>query len=207
MAKSYSSSPSRLPVIFAILLLGITLVLGFLLYISKQENKALETSLASQSMIPLPENAVKISACLPHMGEHWVEPDALPYGPFYVVHNGEVIGLEYKAEPDKIPGADNVNLSPEEFAKYMQNNQWTFADYLNEFSAHGFDLPNGNVKNLSVAWSRPHPGFITPHYDFHLYYIDKEELQNVCPDALPEDSLSPEILNNLRDNNLPIPGE
>ncbi|TQM94602.1 hypothetical protein [Roseinatronobacter monicus] len=40
-------------------------------------------------------DAVAICPHVPHMGEHWAEPAALPLGPIYCVIEGRVVCVEY----------------------------------------------------------------------------------------------------------------
>jgi len=52
--------------------------------------------------LTLPEEAIKLSDLVPGMGEHWANPAQLPLGPISLVHDEEVIGLEYMWTEDML---------------------------------------------------------------------------------------------------------
>src|SRR5687768_13716732 len=42
-----------------------------------------------------PPGVVRISECVPLMGEHWARPSDLPLGPIYTVDAGRLTSVEY----------------------------------------------------------------------------------------------------------------
>lgn len=72
--------------------------------------EALEGLPSLQDVAP---DAVQISPHIPHMGEHWAEPDNVPTGPIYCVIEGRVACVEFMFEmTDLEAGKDWVNLAP-----------------------------------------------------------------------------------------------
>ncbi len=100
----------------------------------------------------LPEGTVQISAVVPAMGAHWANPDDLPLGPIYCVHEGKVVCLEFM-------------MAQEEF---VSGESW--------HALSGVDgLPP--VDHIDVGFlDHGHEGFEVPHYDIHLYFLSPEEI-------------------------------
>ncbi len=97
------------------------------------------------------------------MGEHWVnwaefEAQAqagLPVGPIYLVHKGEVIGLEY---------------------------MWSQDIMMQEFT---IATPEGaTVDHFDINFiPEGHPGvYEVPHQETHLYFITQEEKAAITPE-------------------------
>jgi len=110
-------------------------------------------------VLALPEGSIKVSETVPAMGEHWGNPQAgdLPVGPFYGVHDGRLVFLEYMIDQNDFEeGKHHVNL------KGMKG------------------VPSPAVAQVDVEFQPAgHPGFETPHYDIHLYFISDEEQQQI----------------------------
>jgi len=110
-------------------------------------------------VLALPEGSIKVSDTVPAMGEHWGNPQAgeLPIGPFYGVHNGKLVFLEYMIGQDDFEqGVNHVNLNG------MKG------------------VPSPEVVQVDVEYQPAgHPGFEAPHYDIHLYFISDEEQQKI----------------------------
>ena len=135
-----------------IAILGLGLALGYL--VAAQPTWA---SLRQPSTTPIawvaPEGVVKISECVPTMGEHWARPQDLPTGPLYTVHNGRLISIEYMpAQADFAAGKSWNDLT---FRYWGQQLPIEHADI--DF------LPEG------------HEGFEVPHYDMHFYVVGHQE--------------------------------
>ncbi|HZG56254.1 hypothetical protein [Paenibacillus sp.] len=110
-------------------------------------------------VLALPAGSIKVSDTVPAMGEHWGNPQAgeLPIGPFYGVHNGRLVFLEYMIDQNDFEsGKNHVNL------KGMKG------------------VPSPSVVQVDVEFQPAgHPGFETPHYDIHLYFISDAEQQQI----------------------------
>jgi len=110
-------------------------------------------------VLALPQGSIKVSDTVPAMGEHWGNPQAgeLPIGPFYGVHEGRLVFLEYMIDRNDFEqGKNHVNL------KGMKG------------------VPSPEVVQVDVEFQPAgHPGFETPHYDIHLYFISDEEQQKI----------------------------
>lgn len=113
----------------------------------------------------LPEGAQKLSEVVPQMGEHWANPANLPLGPIFLVHEGEVIGIEYMWSEDMMQEVSiPTPAGPEEFKALVP-------------------LPVGvRVDHVDVAFmEHGHEGFEVPHWDIHLYFITQEEKTAIQP--------------------------
>lgn len=43
----------------------------------------------------LPQDVIQVSPLVPRMGEHWANPQTLPLGPIYCVHEGKIVCFEF----------------------------------------------------------------------------------------------------------------
>lgn len=111
--------------------------------------------------IELPADVQKLSELVPGMGEHWANPENLPWGPLYLVHDEEVIGVEYAFTADMM---EEITLTTHEGEETFK--QWG-------------PLPVGAyVNHIEIEFMpQGHEGFEAPHYDVHLYFISVEERQ------------------------------
>ncbi len=113
------------------------------------------------STLALPEGAVKLSELVPAMGEHWAIPQQLPLGPIYLVHDEEVVGIEYMWSEDML---QEVRTPEGIFNTLVPLPVGVKVDHVTvEF------LPDG------------HEGFEVPHWDLHLYFISPEEREELVP--------------------------
>lgn len=198
-------------IVFLLIATNVATLAAFgLYYRNSQAQEAVDTPIApvvmdQKSQVSLPVDAVKISECIPFMGEHWAEPRDLPLGPYYVVHNSKVVALEYMFSPDKIPGEQASKMSAKEITDYMTKNKLTLADLL---KANNFQLPlkGKNYTFLTLDWNSPHSGITVPHMDLHAYFIDEAEARTICPDAQLQDVYSPEVMDNIKKYKIPFPG-
>lgn len=192
--------------LLCIIFIGVSVYLYSIVSARPQQKSVAETnSAATKKKISVPEGAVKISGCIPHEGEHWVEVDKLPAGPYYVAYNGVVTALDYMFTEADIPGKDFAHKSLQEEVAYMQENDMDLSDLVHhldqEYGVPG-DVP---VKSWSIHWTPPHGGMIEPHFDMHLYLVDQNELESICPDA-PMDSVLPQdIYQELKRLGVPVP--
>ena len=115
--------------------------------------------------VKLPEGAQQLSELVPTMGEHWADPAELPLGPIYLVHDGEVIGMEYMWSEEML---QTVSLdTPEGLFEF--------------FALQPLDV-SGTVDHIEVALMPDgHEGFEVPHWDMHLYFISAEEQAELVP--------------------------
>jgi hypothetical protein len=193
-------------------LLGILLVAAigssvaaFLFYQDKQKLTAiLETPPVDTSAVTLPEDAVKISECVPFEGEHYVQPSKLPDGPFYVAYEGKVSAVEFMFTPDRIPNEKGAKMDPKEAMEMIQKNKLSLADLVLVHNFE-FDLMNLRYKSITLTWASPHSGLTKPHYDLHLFFVDKAEAKSICPDSKLEDVYSQEVMDNIQKYKIPFP--
>ncbi len=111
--------------------------------------------------VTLPEGAQQLTPFIPGMGEHWAIPSQLPLGPVYLVHDGEVIGVEYMFTTNLMQEI-TVN-TPEGEMTFRQLPGLPVDAYVNHMGIEF--LPEG------------HDGFEEPHFDVHLYFISSGERQ------------------------------
>lgn len=113
---------------------------------------------ATAQRLSLPPGTIKISECVPGMGEHWANPKDLPLGPIYGVHEGSLVFVEVMpAQSDFAEGKSWVDIlkTPKWFLK---------VDHVDiEFQPQG------------------HEGYPIPHYDIHAYFVSHEEHMAFCP--------------------------
>jgi hypothetical protein len=104
-----------------------------------------------------PPGVVKVSECVPTMGEHWAKPEDLPMGPIYTVHRGRLISIEYMpAQADFMAGKSWEDLT------FQYWGQQLAIEHANiDFQPHG------------------HEGFEVPHYDMHFYLVTHGEEREI----------------------------
>jgi hypothetical protein len=109
----------------------------------------------------LPADVVQISPCVAGMGEHWANPQKLPFGPIHGVYNGKLIFTE-------------VMIDQKSFA---QGGGWR-----NVLQP----LPGYPIDHVDIAFNpRGHEGYPVPHYDLHAYYVPHAEHEQYCPSGVP----------------------
>lgn len=196
------------PLLIILVLCNVVLLAGLLYFyfVGNKDTTVEDPNVvnATATVVTLPPDAVKISECIPFMGEHWVQPSKLPIGPFYVVYNGKVTGIEYMFTPDKIPGEKAAKMSEKEIMDYISKNNLTLADLVkaNQFQ---LDTLGAKVHYMTIDWNSPHSGLAAPHYDVHAYLIDKAEASQICPEAKIEEVYSKEVLDNVERYKIPFP--
>jgi hypothetical protein len=189
--------------ILIICLIGGLAFVSYELFIKNTQLQSIQLAqqkTADENKIVIPKDAVQVSGCLPYMGIHWVRPQDVPHGPYYVTYNGKLTAVEYMFRPDEIPGQTIAQASPSAFLAYMSNHP--LSDLTRP--AFTFDLAGVNgIKFMNIEWTAPHAGFLVPHYDVHFYLVSKEETQTICPNAKLEEAQTPAIEQILRKNNIP----
>lgn len=208
MYSAYHHNNSQKGFIAQIALVVVGLVIasaGFLLYTYKF--KPAPPPPPAPPVLTVPKDAVQISGCLPFMGDHWVELDKLPRGPYYVVYNGKVTALEYMYKLSEIPGHDFSNMSQAESQAYIQKNNVTFAQLMKTLIPDNIEFPaNFTPKFWDIEWSPPHAGLVEPHYDLHFYNVNsKADLRGICPNATLNDALTPGMAAEMKRLGVPLP--
>ncbi|GEM48462.1 hypothetical protein [Deinococcus cellulosilyticus] len=105
----------------------------------------------------LPEDTVKVSDCVPTMGEHWVRLQDFPLGPIYGFMNGKMVFVE---------------IMPSQ-ADFAAGKSWL----------ETLKTPKGYLKIDHVDFEfQPmgHEGYPIPHYDIHAYFVPHEEHMQYC---------------------------
>ena len=128
------------------------LLVGVIVTVSAVASSAQEIRDGLPGTDALPEGTIQVSPLVPGMGEHWANPEDLPLGPIYCVHEGKVVCLEFMmAQEDFSAGKSWSELAGVEGLPA--------ADHVNI----GFE-PQG------------HEGYEVPHYDIHMYFLSPEEI-------------------------------
>ncbi len=113
--------------------------------------------------LALPQGYIKASDVVPAMGEHWLNPE-IPTAPIYLVHNGEVIGIEYLWTEDMMQEAPGP---PGETIRVLPSS-----------------LPVGvTVDHMDIGWMTPgvHEGPPVDHWEVHIYFITQAEKAAITP--------------------------
>jgi hypothetical protein len=124
---------------------------------------ALLTAAAQAAGAPagLPAGVVQVSPCVAGMGEHWADPQELPFGPIHGVYEGKVIFTE-------------VMIDQKSFA---QGKGWR-----NVLQP----LPGQTIDHVDIAFNpNGHEGYPVPHYDVHAYYVAHDVHERYCPQGIP----------------------
>lgn len=157
--------------------------------------------------LTLPPDAVKVSECVPFMGEHYVVPSQLPRGPMYTAYKGKITGIEFMFKENEIAGEKLAKMSAKESKNYIMKNHMSLSDIVQETRGLKIDLMGLQYKSMEIGWSVPHAGFPEPHLDVHAFLVEPEEVESICPDAQLQDAYSPEVINNVQKYKIPFPGE
>ncbi len=128
---------------------------------TQAELQSVKSELDMMKSVTLPKEAVELSELVPGMGEHWANPANLPVGPIYLVHDEEVIGVEYMFTTDLMKEITVPGPKGEETFKHLPG------------------LPVGAyVNHMEIEFmSQGHEGFEVPHFDVHVYFISALERQ------------------------------
>jgi hypothetical protein len=182
-------------------------ILGLLTFpiLQKGTQTSLVETNSSSTELVVPSDVVQISGCVPFEGEHWVSPKDIEHGPYYILHKGKVLGIEYMFSPEDISGEKYTKMGPEQFVTYMQQNNLEFKDVVNDIRSFNFDTMGINVKYFDLHWTPPHAGAVHPHYDMHLYVVDKSEMDLVCPESTVEEAFAPHLFPEIIKSNIPVP--
>ncbi len=113
--------------------------------------------------LELPQGYIKASDVVPAMGEHWLNPE-IPTAPIYLVHNGEIIGIEYLWTEDML---EEVPGPPSETIKALASPL----------------LVGVTVDHMDIGWMTPgvHEGPPVDHWEVHIYFITQAEKAAITP--------------------------
>jgi hypothetical protein len=173
-------------------------------YLPKPAATAIPVNAALNATVTLPADAVRISGCIAHEGEHWVQKDKLHTGPFYVTYNSKVVGIEYMFKESDIPGKNFAYSSPVEAMEYLQSNHLSLSGLVHSLETE-FDVPQMLVKDWTFHWTPPHAGLVEPHIDVHFFLVDKAERETICPDATFEEILPADLYQDLKNRGVEVP--
>jgi hypothetical protein len=116
---------------------------------------------ARQDLRPIewnpPPGVVKLSDCVPYMGEHWARQEDWPLGPIYTVYKNKLISIEYMPSHEALKdGKSWQNLT------FHYQGKPLAIDHANvDFMEHG------------------HEGYQVPHYDMHFYVVSRDEERSI----------------------------
>jgi len=114
----------------------------------------------------MPANAVMVSPCVAHMGEHWIALKDAPIGPIYGTYQGKIIFTEIMITQKMLAqGFTYLNI------RALPGHTIDHVDF--EFEPHG------------------HEGMPFPHYDVHAYYISPATVEAICPNGAPNPAWKP----------------
>src|SRR5579864_5817600 len=104
----------------------------------------------------LPSDVAPYFGCIPTMGFHYVNPLHAPFGPVYGWYQGKVLFTEVM-----IPKT-----------AFEQGKSWD--DILKP-------LPGHTINHVDIWYeAHGHPGYMTPHYDIHAWYVPHKEHMTYC---------------------------
>lgn len=121
-------------------------------------NKATpEQMKATAAKLGLPKGTIQLTPCVPGMGEHWADPENLPFGPIYGVVEGEVVFVE-------------IMIAQEDF---NAGKSWTGV----LMPAEGYAADHVDIEFEPAG----HEGYEIPHYDVHAYFVSHVNHAGFCP--------------------------
>lgn len=127
------------------------------------EASILDDSAKATAGLSIPTDAIKLSECVPNMGEHYANPANLPFGPIYLVDNGKVIGIEYMIHENEL----------EENILDIDGHKTGKPAIMSAFNTK-FDHVELNYN------PEGHEGDEVAHYDLHMYLVSAEEQAKAC---------------------------
>ncbi len=105
----------------------------------------------------LPKGTIQLTPCIPGMGEHWANPQNLPFGPIYGVAGDDVVFVE-------------IMISQEDF---KTGKSWM--DVLKPVRGYAVDHVDMEFE------PEGHEGYEIPHYDLHAYFVSHVGHSGLCP--------------------------
>jgi hypothetical protein len=107
----------------------------------------------------MPSDVSPVGGCIPAMGYHYVNSKNWPAGPIYGYYNGKPVFTEYMPSKKAFDAGLNVDnvLKP---------------------------LPGYHIDHVDIWYeTNGHPGYATPHYDIHAWYVPHSEHMKFCKNA------------------------
>jgi len=116
--------------------------------------------------VGMPADAVMVSPCVAHMGEHWIAMKNAPVGPIYGTYQGKIIFTEIMVTMEMLQkGFSYANIRA---------------------------LPGHTIDHIDFEFEpKGHAGMPFPHYDVHAYYISPAAVEAICPSGEPNPALKP----------------
>ena len=104
----------------------------------------------------MPPGTKGFFGCIPTMGYHYAKPQNWPFGPLYGYYKGKAVFTEIMV------------------AKSLFESGKSWNDQLKP-------LPGYHIDHVDI-WYEPHghPGYETPHYDIHAWYISGRQYMYFC---------------------------
>ena len=104
----------------------------------------------------LPSDVGPVGGCIPAMGYHYVNSKKWPFGPIYGYYEGKPVFTEIMPSKKQFDSGMNVDdmLKP---------------------------LPGYRIDHVDIWYETSgHPGYLTPHYDIHAWYVPHAEHMKYC---------------------------
>lgn len=146
---------------FLYVLVAVILGLGILAQAQEGQPTQAEMEAMQQQAaeLGLPEGTIRLTPCVAGMGEHWANPEDMPHGPIYGVHDGEPVFVE-------------IMPSQEAF-----ENGETWTNVLQPIE--GYEIDHVDIEFVEGG----HEGYEVNHYDIHAYFLSHEAHLEICPEA------------------------
>ena len=104
----------------------------------------------------LPSDVTPAAGCIPSMGYHYVNSKNWPFGPIYGYYNGKPVFTEIMPSKKAFDAGMNLDnaLKP---------------------------LPGYKIDHVDIWYeTNGHPGYPSPHYDIHAWYIPHSQHMTFC---------------------------
>jgi hypothetical protein len=100
-----------------------------------------------------PPDVVQLGPCVPKMDQHWANKADLPLGPYYNIHDGKLIGIEYAVSAEDL----------------VAGKSWLDRPLTYDGKPVAFD-------HFDIGFvPKGHPGYQVSHYDLHFYLVSEDE--------------------------------
>jgi hypothetical protein len=104
-----------------------------------------------------PPGVVKLSDCVPFMGEHWARQEDWPLGTTYTVYKNKLISIEYMPSHEAL----------------KDGKSWDNLTF--QYQGRPLAIDHANVDFME----RGHEGYEVPHYDMHFYVVSRDEERSI----------------------------
>src|SRR5438093_461527 len=100
-------------VFYILLILALMIGVGAGSYILSKNQKTPSSNITKkEATVSLPADAQKIEECVNQEGALYIRQEDIPVGPVYMVHNNQIIGLQYMVPKDKIISNNSMDFLP-----------------------------------------------------------------------------------------------